>query len=164
VEAQVEKRFYGDVYFMVSGSVFQSEYLQGTRYLDSRFNGKFTSSLLGGKEWKKTNKSFGIHARVLYTGGLRQATIDQVTSKIVGTTVLDYTQGYSIQLPNYFRSDLRVSWRKNKPGYTRTLSLDIQNLTNQQNVAYLYYDTYLKQVRTKYQVGIIPVLAYRVEF
>lgn len=164
MEAQVEKRFYSDVYFMVTGSVFQSEYLQGTKYLASRFNAKFTSSLLGGKEWKKTNKSFGIHARVIYTGGLRQATIDQVTSSIVGTTIIDYSQGYSIQLPNYFRTDLRVSWRKNKPGYTRTLSLDIQNLTNQQNVSFQYYDTFQRKVNTRYQVGIIPVLAYRVEF
>lgn len=164
VEAQVEKRFYSDIYFMVTGSAYQSEYSQGSTYLDSRFNGRFTSSLLGGKEWKKTNKSFGIHARVIYTGGLRQANIDEVTSSIVGTTVLDYNNGYTIQLPNYFRTDLRVSWRKNKPGYTRTLSLDIQNLTNQQNVAYLYYDTYLKKVNTKYQVGIIPVLAYRIDF
>jgi hypothetical protein len=57
-----------------------------------------------------------------------------------------------------------VSWRKNKPGYTRTLSVDIQNLTNQQNVAYQYYDTFLKKINTKYQVGIIPVLAYRIDF
>lgn len=164
VEAQVEKRFYSDVYFMAAGSVFQSEFSNGGEYQDSRFNGKFTSSLLGGKEWKKTNKSFGVHARVLYTGGMRQATIDEATSALAGHTVLDYSQGYAIQLPNYFRTDLRVSWRKNKPGYTRTLSVDIQNLTNQQNVAYQYYDTFLKKVNTKYQVGIIPVLAYRIDF
>jgi hypothetical protein len=164
VEAQVEKRFYSDVYFMAAGSVFQSEFSNGGEYQNSRFNGKFTSSLLGGKEWKKTNKSFGVHARVLYTGGLRQATIDETTSALAGHTVLDYTQGYAIQLPNYFRTDLRVSWRKNKPGYTRTLSVDIQNLTNQQNVAYQYYDTFLKKINTKYQVGIIPVLAYRIDF
>jgi hypothetical protein len=59
---------------------------------------------------------------------------------------------------------VRVSWRKNKPGYTRTVSIDIQNLTNYKNVAYLYYDTFLQAVNTKYQLGIIPVVAYRVDF
>jgi CarboxypepD_reg-like domain len=170
VEAQVEKRFYGNIYFMATGSVFRSEYFNGTKYLDSRFNGKFTSSFLAGKEWKKTNKSFGIHARAIYTGGLREAYIDLAASEFVGTTMHDYQLGYPVQLPNYFRTDLRISWRKNKPGYTRTLSVDIQNLTNQQNIGYLYYDTFLnagalqKIVSKKYQVGIIPVLAYRVEF
>ena len=164
VEAQVEKRFYGDLYFMITGSVYDAEYDNGMGYMNSRFNGKFTSSLLGGKEWKKTNKAFGVHLRVLYAGGLRLANIDEAASATVGTTIFDYTAGYATKLPDYFRTDLRVSWRKNKPGYTRTLSLDIQNLTNQQNVSFQYYDTFLKAINTKYQVGIIPVLAYRVDF
>ncbi|MDZ7650006.1 MAG: hypothetical protein U5K54_24340 [Cytophagales bacterium] len=67
---------------------------------------------MAGKEWKKTTKTFGIHARLLYSGGLRQAPIDEFASSLLGTTVYDLTQGYRIQLPNYFRSDLRVSWRK----------------------------------------------------
>lgn len=164
VEAQLEKRYYSDIYFMVSGSVFQSEYHNGSTYLDSRFNGRFTSSLLGGKEWKKTRKSFGMHVRVLYNGGLSQAPIDVAASSLAGTTMFDYTKGYTAMLPSYFRTDLRLSWRKNKPGYTRTLSLDIQNLTSQQNVAFQYYDTYLQGTTFKYQLGIIPVLAYRIEF
>ncbi len=164
-DAYVEKRFYGDMYFMVSGSVYQSQFnSSGGGYEDSRFSGNFTSSLLAGKEWKSKNKAFGVHARVLYSGGLRQAPVDPIVSEVVGTTVYDQTQGYSIKYPDYFRTDLRVSWRKNKPGYTRTLSIDIQNLTGQSNVAYLYYDTFLKQVTTKYQLGIIPVIAYRVDF
>ncbi len=164
VEAQVEKRFYGDLYFMVAGSVYKSEYDNGTKYVAARFNGKFTSSLLGGKEWRKTNKSFGVHARVLYSGGLGQPVIDEFMSSVVGTSVFNYSLGYDTPLPNYFRTDLRVSWRKNKPGYTRTLSIDIQNLTAQQNVSFQYYDTFKKAINTKYQVGIIPVLAYRIDF
>jgi hypothetical protein len=31
-------------------------------------------------------------------------------------------------------------------------------------VAYQYYDTYLKAITTKYQLGLIPVIAYRVDF
>ncbi|MBL7873458.1 MAG: TonB-dependent receptor [Cyclobacteriaceae bacterium] len=165
IDSYVEQRFYGNVYFMISGSYYQSQFTDmGGAYENTRFNGNFTSSLLAGKEWKSTNKAFGVHARMLYSGGLRQAPIDQTTSEFVGTTLYDYSEGYRIKYPNYFRTDLRVSWRKNKPGYTRTWSIDIQNLTGQSNVAYQYYDTFLKQVTTKYQLGIIPVIAYRVDF
>ncbi len=165
VEAFVEKKFYDDVYFIASGSYYKSEYRnQYLSFTDSRFSGNFTSSLSMGKEWNKTNKAFGVHARILYTGGLRQAPVDEFTSQQIGTTAYDLSQGFTIKYPNYFRSDVRVSWRKNKPGYTRTLSIDIQNLTGYQNVAYQYYDTFQKQVNTKYQLGIIPVLAYRVDF
>ena len=164
IESLIEKKFYGNVYFMISGSLYESLYRSDVSYTDTRFNGKFTSSFLAGKEWKKENKSFGVHARVLYLGGLREAPIDVAASYEAGTTVYDYQNGYTEKLPNYFRTDLRISWRKNKPGYTRTLSIDVQNLTGQQNTGYRYYDTFLREVKTKYQVGLIPVLAYRVEF
>jgi hypothetical protein len=165
IDAYVEKRYYSDVYFMISGSVYQSQYNTNFyAYDNSRFNGNFTSSALTGKEWKSKNKVFGVHARVLYSGGLRQLPIDPIASESVGTTIYSPTDGYIIKYPDYFRTDLRVSWRKNKPGYTRTLSIDIQNVTGKLNVAYQYYDTYLKAITTKYQLGLIPVIAYRVDF
>ncbi|MFZ5999686.1 MAG: hypothetical protein ACOYW3_04190, partial [Bacteroidota bacterium] len=70
----------------------------------------------------------------------------------------------SVQLPTYWRPDLRVSWRKNKPGYTRTLSIDIQNVANRENVAYNYFDTFKQDVQVKRQLGLIPVVIYRVDF
>lgn len=164
VEASVEKKFYNKLYFMVAGSFYRSQYLRQDLYYDTRFSGNFTTSALGGKEWIKKNKAFGVHARVLYLGGLRTAPIIPTTSAIFGTTIFDLQSGYVIKLPDYFRTDLRVSWRKNKPGYTRTLAIDIQNLLNTQNVACQYFDTYLQTVQTKYQLGIVPVLVYRVEF
>lgn len=163
VEASLEKRFYNNLYFILSGSRYEAKFYNGTTYTDSRFNTKFTSSLLVGKEWNKKNRSFGIHARSLYLGGLRQALVDVAVSQQVGTTIYNEQNGY-LRLPDYFRTDLRVSWRKNKPGYTRTLSIDIQNVTSQQNIAFTYYDTFLQKETTKYQLGIIPVLAYRVDF
>jgi hypothetical protein len=163
-EAVLEKKFYGDFYFMASGAWYQSQFKAEGTYHDTRFNGRFTSSLLGGKEWKETNKAFGVHARILFNGGLRQLPIDPFTSRLVGTTIFDNSRGNSVQFPNYFRTDVRISWRRNKPGYTRTLSIDIQNLTGYRNVANVYYDTFLQAVKTRYQVGIIPILAYRVDF
>ena len=162
VEALVEKRYYDQIYFMISGSLYRSEYNAKEYY--SRFSGRFTSSFLVGKEWQKKRNNFGINTRVLYLGGLRTAPIDEGLSSSIGSTQYNYQNGYSVQLPDYFRTDLRLSWRKNKPGYTRTFSLDIQNLLNTQNIAYHYFDTYLQAIKTKYQLGIIPVIAYRVEF
>jgi hypothetical protein len=163
LEVSLEKRFYNNLYFILSGSRYEAKFYNGTTYLNNRFNTKFTSSLLAGKEWNKKNRSFGVHARVLYLGGVRQPLIDLGLSQQVGTTIYQEQLGY-LRLPDYFRTDLRVSWRKNKPGYTRTLSIDIQNVTSQQNTAFTYFDTFLQKETTKYQLGIIPVLAYRVDF
>jgi hypothetical protein len=164
IELNVEKRYYGNMYFMISGSYYKSEYEVFDNYLSTRFDGNFTSSLLAGKEWISGNKSFGINGRVIYTGGLRLPQIDTYTSSVVGTTVFNYSQGFPVHLPNYFRSDLRINWRKNKPNYTRIIYIDIQNLTGYKNEANIYYDTFLQALKVRYQVGIIPVLGYRVDF
>ena len=73
-------------------------------------------------------------------------------------------EAFSSQLADYKRFDLRISWTKNKPNYTRMLSLDIQNVFSFQNDAYMMYDPFLMEVVTETQLGIIPVLSYRVEF
>ena len=43
-------------------------------------------------------------------------------------------------------------------------SLDLQNVTNAQNPAFRYFDSRKGEVITKYQLGIIPNLSYRIEF
>jgi Carboxypeptidase regulatory-like domain len=166
VEVSIEKKFTNQLYFLGGGSWYGSGYSNGnSNYLTSRYNGKYTFTFSGGKEWnRRKNKTFGVHSRILYLGGLRQQQINLATSREYGNTMYMNDNIFPIQLPDYFRMDLRVSWRKNKPGYTRTLSIDIQNLTNQQNTAYKYYDTFLKKVETKDQLGLIPVVVYRIDF
>ena len=169
VELAFEKSFDNRFYLAANGSVYQSTYsIESSGYapkidLDTRFNGGFTSALLAGKEWGGAKRSFGVHLRMLYLGGLRQRQIDVANSIAYGTTQYAGNE-YVVKLPDYWRPDLRVAWRKNKPGYTRTLSIDIQNVASYQNVAYYYFDTFTQQVEIKYQLGIIPVLVYRVDF
>ena len=165
VELSLEKKFVNKIYFLATGSLYNSEFSgKAGEYYSTRYNGNFTSSLTGGKEWSKTNKVFGIHTRILYLGGMRQSAIDAGESPINGFTVYDNQNEFPVPNPDYFRIDLRASWRKNKPGYTRTISIDIQNLTAQQNVAYRYFDTFTQKVERKNQLGLIPVIVYRVDF
>ena len=93
---------------------------------------------------------------MLWLGGYRD-------TPIIGKSY-DYSKINTIKLKDYFRTDLRIYWKRNKPGYTRTWSLDIQNLTNTENEAYSYYDLRANQVIMKTQLGLIPVLNYKVEF
>jgi hypothetical protein len=44
------------------------------------------------------------------------------------------------------------------------LSLDIQNVTNRQNVFNRSYDRVKGEVVSNYQTGMIPVLNYKIEF
>jgi hypothetical protein len=167
VTATAEKSFFGSDYFILAGSLYRSVYTPADgRSYDSRFNGRFTLNATYGREWarKKKNSVFGLNTRLLYLGGLRESAVDVAASQAEKITVYDQSSPYSQSLQPYFRIDLRISSRRNKPGYTRTLALDIQNLLNRENDSYQYYDFVQQQVVRKRQLGIIPVLVYRVDF
>ena len=166
IELTLEKFLSNNYYFLFSNAIYNSTYkvLDGVeRY--TRYNGKYAFSFSGGKEIKrKNNKVLGINIRTIYRGGYREQPIDIDASALVSETVYIQGSSYSVKQNDYFRIDLRVSFKREKPRYTRTLALDIQNVTSQKNIAYRYYDTIKKEVIAKYQLGIIPVLSYRVEF
>ena len=166
-DVTVEKQFFNKHYVLVGGSYYQSTYVAGDGVeRDSRFNGNFTLSAIHGQEWTKISKrrTIGLNSRILYLGGMRENTVVESASVLAGETVYNEGDPYNQKLANYFRLDVRLSFRKNKPGYTRTFAIDIQNLTSQQNQAYQYYDRVQASTVWKYHLGIIPVLVYRVDF
>jgi hypothetical protein len=167
LSATLEKSFYDASYYLIGGSYYESTYKGSDgKTRDTRFSGKYTVNATYGKEWssQKKNRTLGVHVRVLYLGGLRETPIDVAASQGSYETVYDNTRPFEIRLKDYFRSDLRIALRKNKPRYTRTLSIDIQNVTAQKNEAFHYYDFTRGEVVTNYQLGIIPVLVYRIDF
>jgi outer membrane receptor protein involved in Fe transport len=97
-------------------------------------------------------------------GGIRSTPIDLAASKRDDETVFDYSKRYTIQMPYYMRADAGVRLKRNYKHLTTTLSLDVQNVTNRQNVFNQYFDTVTKEVKYGYQAPLIPILAYKVEF
>jgi len=168
VSLQAERSFVDGYYLLAGASVYRSLY---TDYNDverpTKFDGRYSLMITGGREWTRFvddhSRSFGVHGRLMYLGGLRDTPISELASFRTQTTV--YTQdANSIKLNDYVRFDLRLSWRKDKKNYTRTIALDVQNVAGIKNQAYKYYDSYQGKVVTQYQVGFIPVLVYRVDF
>jgi len=152
---------------MVTGGYYESTYYgKDAIKRDTRFNGNYTMSGVYGKEWSNSKKRrvIGLNLRALYLGGLRVSTIDEASSASDTETVYDETNPYNQKLNDYFRIDARLSFRKNKAKYTRTFAIDIQNLTAQENEAYRYYDYTQAKIVTKNQLGIIPVIVYRIDF
>ena len=52
----------------------------------------------------------------------------------------------------------------NKKRTTSTLALDIQNVTNRKNIQGTYFDLESEKMVESYQLPLIPVLSYRIEF
>ena len=96
--------------------------------------------------------------------GFRYSPIDLARSIREGYTIVDEKNAFSLQNPAYFRTDIRTSIKWNRKNFTSTISLDIQNVSNRQNLYTQYYDPIKGKVVNSYQTGLIPVLNYKIEF
>lgn len=167
IEVLTEKSFFDKSYFIAGASYYRSLY-KGSDDIErsTRFDGNYSVNVTYGREWTKIKKSsqrsFGISSRVMYLGGLRESPI--IADQDSPQTVYDNSKAFENRLKDYFRLDLRLNWRKNKGRYTRTIAVDIQNLLGVQNEAYKYYDHVKQKITTQYQLGLIPVLVYRIDF
>jgi hypothetical protein len=167
LEISIERYLKNNFYLTWSNSIYQSKYTGGDgQERNTRFNGNYISTFITGKDFVSflQTKTFGINLKVIYAGGQRTTPIDYERSASEGSTVYKDNEAFSLQNAAYFRSDLRVSIKWNRKNITSTLSLDIQNLTNRQNVYNQLYDAREAAIVTHYQTGILPVLNYKVEF
>jgi outer membrane receptor protein involved in Fe transport len=80
--------------------------------------------------------------------------------------VLDETRPFSEKVPSYFRTDARVSLRKDRKKTAWMVALDIQNIAGIKNTDGLSYryDPYTRQWIYKKLSGFVPVLSYQLDF
>ncbi len=169
LEVSVERTLDRGYYFLASLTYYEAFYTGADgEQRQARYDGQYASSLTAGKEFyfNKEDKSriLGIHARFVYQGGYFNTPIDVEASRLAETTVYANDQAFSEKLPDYSRLDIRFTYTNQKKDANRILSLDLQNVMGQENIAYRYFDPQADQVITKYQLGLIPILTYRVEF
>lgn len=168
IELTVEKFFSNNYYFMYTFSGFDSKYkaTDGV-WRNTAYNSNYVMNLLGGKEFvvgKRKINRIGVNAKILWRGGTRDTPIDLARSEAAGTTVYNTSQTNATRLPDYFRVDFGVNFRRNKKKYSWVIGVDIQNVINRLNVAYAQYDKDSHTVVYKKNLGIIPVLSYKVQF
>jgi hypothetical protein len=167
IELSLEKNLDNYFYFTFNTSVYQSKYTarDGVER-NSRFNGNYLINSVAGKEFPSAGQKrvFGINLKWIYAGGYRYTPVDVARSIQAQRTVFKVQEAYSVQLPAYFRPDLRISMKWNRKKLTSTLSLDIQNFINRKNVLYKQDGWGNNPAFIDYQNGLLPVLSYKVEF
>ncbi|MEM8524722.1 MAG: TonB-dependent receptor [Bacteroidota bacterium] len=170
VEINFQKILTDNYYILTNATVFDSRFNLDNPFssgLDTRWNSNYIFNFTGGKEWKKQKETqqriFGVNLNVAYLGGFREQSINLAFSRSEERTIFRGSQ-FTQNQADYFKTDLRLYLKRNKAKYNTTLALDIQNVTNQQNVAFNYYDVIQEEVVTKYQLGLIPILTWRIEW
>jgi hypothetical protein len=164
LELTFEQYLHNDLYFLLSSSVYNSTYKAlDDKWRNTLFNSNYAFTFTAGKEFKTgakfRNRIIGANIKVVYAGGLRKTPIDIEKSIAEGTTYYFEDRAFSEQYPAYFRTDIRVSMKRNRPNATHILSLDIQNVTNNKNIFGDYFNPISGKVKTYYQTPLIP---YRV--
>jgi hypothetical protein len=168
MEITLERFFNKGFYYLATASLYQSKY-QGSDMVwrNTAFNGNFVLNALAGKEWKvgaNKNNVFALNLKVNYSGGRRYIPINEQASQANGEEVFDYNNAYKNRQQDYFRTDIKISYKKNSKKFAQEFALDIQNVFNTQNVLNQTYNPKTGQVDINYQIGLFPVPFYRIYF
>jgi hypothetical protein len=170
VELTIEKFFSRGYYLLTTASLFDSKY-KGSDGVErnSTFNNHRVLNVLAGKEWKLGNSGrnvFTVDLKMAYSGGRYYTPVDLTASSLAGTEKLDESRYNAEQFPSYFRFDTRFGFRLNsgKRRLSQTLYLDLQNVTNRDNVFVRRYNQVQKQVGTVYQIGFFPDIMYKIQW
>ncbi|HCS21620.1 MAG TPA: hypothetical protein DIW47_13865 [Bacteroidetes bacterium] len=168
LELTLEHFFSKKFFFMLSASLFDAKY-QGSDgvWRNTDFNGAYAINFLLTKEWKAgKNSAIQVGTKVTTVGGRYYSPADTAASnaisEMVGIDSLKNTQ----QTKPYFRMDLRVSYKWNRPKVSHEFALDIINILNTKNVLGLTYAPGPdgQNVRFEYQLGFLPLFYYKLEF
>lgn len=173
VELTLEQFMNKGFYYLTTLSLFESTY-EGSDGIErnTAFNGNYVFNILGGKEFNlgqdnpnaRFKKTLSIDGKVTMAGGARYTPVDIVESQIAGTTVYQDDVAFSEQFTDYFRADLRIGFKMLGKKADQEWALDIQNITNQENPLFQVVNVEQGTVQTANQLGLFPMLQYRVTF
>jgi len=179
LELTVQKYFDKTFFFLFSGTVYNSQYRGSDMvWRNTSYNGNYVVNLLGGKEFKVGERSvIGIGGKVTAAGGKRYGLVDVQTSTDMKEIIFQDSMFNDLQFRDYFRADLKISWRKNADRVTHEFGLDLVKILGTRNLLTLAYrqpltpaDFTAQQNGTflpyseKTQLGFFPIFYYKIDF
>ncbi len=166
VEFTLERFLNKGFYLLYTTSLFESKFRGSDDTLrNTVFNGNYVLNALAGKELKVNSRlTISIDSRVTYSGGRRYIPINLEESINQNRQVLDQSSIYENQYDPYFRWDLKLGFQLNGKRVSQKWMIDIQNITNHNNVFLTQYNKEANQLVTTYQRGFFPIVLYQIYF
>lgn len=175
LELTLERFLHRGLYFLVTASLYESKY-KGSDGIErnTSFNGNYVFNSLAGKEFllfqrkdesRKTKKVIlNVDARFCYIGGKYYTPIDLEKSRLFHREMYDENKIFAEKYPDYFRLDITTGIKLNGKKTTQDISFYLQNATNRKNIFMKSYNDKKQEIETTYQISILPVIQYRIEF
>jgi hypothetical protein len=162
VEVTVQKKMADNVYGLIAGSYYRSNYtgLDGKNY-DRVYDNKFNFTIEGGY---KLNEKWEFSLRWLYAGGAPYTPFDEHASLATHKGVFDSTRINAARLPDFHSLNLRVDKRYYFTSTTLTVYLSIWNAYNRRNIASYTWNEVHDKIMDEEMWGILPVFGIKYEF
>lgn len=166
VEFTLERSFKNNYYFLITASIFDSKYKGSDGILrNTAFNTNYVLNILAGKEWQmRKNNVLIANIKISMVGGRYFTPLNLEASRDNGFAIYDQTQAFSVRQTPYFRTDVKIAYRKDYKKSSLEFSLDLQNLTNNQNIFQQTYNRRTNSLVNQYQQGFFPVPFVRYTF
>ncbi len=166
LELTIEKFFSDNYYFLVTTSLFESKY-EGWDGVErnTKFNGNYVFNALTGYELQLGKKAIlALDLKAVYAGGKRYIPIDVQASTDASDIRYDWEHAFEDRHDDYFRVNARLSFKLSAKHLSQEWALDIQNLTNHQNIYSQSWNSATNEIQTDYQQGLFPMMTYRLMF
>jgi len=171
VEFTLQRYFSKSWHAMFTGSLYNSRYVPSDGIeRNSSYNGNYAVNFLAGKEFViKERKTIGIGLKLTKAGGKRYGEVDTLASDQQGEVIFTDNNFNENQFRDYFRMDVKLSYKANAKKVTHEIGLDLVNLLSTQNILSLSYapvpgDPNANPIRENYQLGFLPIFYYRIDF
>jgi hypothetical protein len=171
IELTIEKFFNRSWLFLFTASLFDSKYTgsDGVQR-NTDFNGKYALNILGSREWRLNQHSvLNTGLKITTAGGRWYGPADINASNTTRELVFADSLRNSLQFKPYFRLDLKINYKINRPKVNHEIGLDLVNILNTKNVLKLTYapdenNNPNSSIREEYQLGFLPLFYYKIDF
>ncbi|WP_257668005.1 TonB-dependent receptor [Parapedobacter tibetensis] len=165
LEFTLERSFDRGFYYLVTASIFDSQYRGSDGvWRNTAFNMRNVLNVLAGREWKLGRDVFGAGATISWVGGRYLSPIDYEASAVDGEVQYAEAAAFSLRQRDYFRTDVKLSFRREYRRATLEVALDLQNITNNENIFRQEWNARQLRVVDNLQQGFFPVPFIRFTF
>lgn len=166
LELTLEKFLSNNYYYMLTGSLFSSEYKGGdNKWRSTAFDLTYiVNGLCGYEYWVTNNFALGFDVKMTWAGGKPYTPINEQASLNAKEEVLYEDRTYSENYNDYFRTDFKIYYRQNYKSTYMEFAIDFQNLSNHKNIDSRRFDTTSGDYITYYQMGFFPMYTFKILF
>ncbi|MDX2196703.1 MAG: TonB-dependent receptor [Cytophagales bacterium] len=174
IELTIERFFHKNYYILFTSTLFHSQFKGSDNvWRNTDFNANYITNLLAGYEkplGKKKKTALVTGIKITYSGGRRYSPADVIKSNAMLQYYPKTDSVNVLQFAPYQRIDLRLGLRINgKRKISHEIMIDVINIFNTKNLLGLTYDpdpsnTAANPIKQQYQLGLLPLLYYKVDF